>query len=121
MLDDILATSEKTLDGVAADIVATECFDDDYDIYSTSDYGDGPLALVAMHPAENLSLVDPFYKYLDRFKAADVYKYTGIDFLKFLDLPRDRAEAMLDKLDNLARKESTEVNNLLNGAMSGKR
>jgi hypothetical protein len=121
VLDEVLSTSEKTLDSIAAQIVATECYDEYFGIYETSSRGSSNYALVAMHEAEDLCAVDPFDVYLDRYMVTNVLKYTGIDFQTFLKFPRDRAEAILKRCDVVSSKEDTEVNDLVNSATGKKR
>lgn len=116
VLDTVLSTSEKTLDSIAAQIVATECYDEYFGIYQTSGQGHSNYALTALHNAEDLASVDPFDVYLERYLAANVLKYTGISFQEFLKLPRDRAEAILKRSDVVSSKEDASVASLMEGA-----
>lgn len=115
VLDDVLSTFEGTLDSIPAQIVITECYDDYFGVYADSSQRDNPYALIAMHEAEDLAMVDPFDVYLERYLVANVLKYTGMSFDTFLTVPRDRAEAILKRCDSVSSKEDTEVNKLMNG------
>ncbi|MNB58647.1 hypothetical protein D3C87_364500 [compost metagenome] len=114
-LDEVLSKYEGTLDSIPAQIIITECYDDYFGVYEQSSQGMSPYALVAMHEAEDLALVDPFDVYLERYLVANVLKYTGMSLDTFMKLPRDRAEAVLKRCDNVSTKEDTEVNKLMNG------
>ena len=115
-LDDVLSKFEGTLDSIPAQIVITECYDDYFGVYAQSSQGQSPYALIAMHESEDLALVDPFDVYLERYLVANVLKYTGMSLDTFLKQPRDRAEAILKRCDNVSSKEDTEVSKLMNGA-----
>jgi len=95
-------------------LVTNECFDEYFGIYESSSQGNSPYALVAMHEAEDPVLVDPFDMYLERYLAANVLKITGINFIDFLTLPRDRAEATLKRCDAISGREDREVDDLMN-------
>jgi len=113
-LDRVLATTDKTLDSVAAHLVITECYDEYFGVYESSSQGQSPFALVAMHEAEDLAAVDPYDVYLERYLAANVLRFTGISFQDFLKLPRDRAEAILSRCDAVSSKEDAQVQHLTN-------
>lgn len=115
-MDQALENFDGTLDPVAAQIVITECYDEFFEIYDNSHQGKSNFALVAMHEPEDLAIADPFDLYLERYMAAGVLKYTGIDFETFLSLPRDRVETILKRCDNMASKEEQGVNELLSQA-----
>lgn len=118
-LDQILSTSEKTLESIPAAIVTQECYDEYFGIYSNSSQGSSNLALVAMHEPEDLAICDPYDLYLERYLAANVLKYTGMSFTEFTGLTKDRAEAILRRCDAMATKEDAEVGNLVNGMKAG--
>ncbi len=101
------------MDSIASQLVVTECYDEYFDIYTNSSQGRSPFALAAMHEPEDLSLVDPFDTYMERYLAANVLKYFGIDFTTFLTLPRDRAEAILKRSDAISAKEDSSVGQLM--------
>lgn len=115
VLDTVLETYKGTLASIPSQIVVTECYDEYFGIYDQSSQGSNPFALVSMHESEDLVLADPFDVYLEKFLAAGVLKFTGMDFNTFLGLTRDRAEAVLRRCDAISSKEDTEVDNLLNG------
>jgi len=112
-LDKELSTFEGTLDSVAAHLVVTECYDEYFGIYENSSQGRSPFALAALHEPEDLSAVDPFDTYLERYLAANVLKFTGIDYVTFMTLPRDRAEAILKRCDSISMKEDASVGQLM--------
>lgn len=120
MLDKELSEFEGTLDSIAADIVITECYDEYFGVYQHSSQGMSPFALAALHEPEDLTAVDPFDLYLERYLAANVLKYCGVDFMEFMKFPRDRAEAILKRCDAISSREDSDVNNLLGGAGLGK-
>ncbi len=91
-----------------------ECYDEYFGIYQNSSQGNSPLALVALHEPEDLALADPFDRQLDRYLAANVLKYTGMDFKTFLQLPHYRAEVVLRRCDEISGKEDQAVNTLMN-------
>ncbi|MNG10775.1 hypothetical protein D3C84_942660 [compost metagenome] len=103
------------MDSIAAQIVITECYDEYFKIYESSSQGNSPLAIIAMHEAEDLALVDPYDLYLERYLAANVLKFTGMAFPEFMKLTKDRAEAILRRCDGMASKEDGEVANLVAG------
>jgi hypothetical protein len=121
ILDQVLAASEKVLTSIPAQIVARECYDDYFDINSTSKYGDSPHAPVAMHEAEDVTAVDPFDVYLEKYMVANVLKFTGISFDSFLKLTRERADAILKRCDLVSSKEDTAINSMMDSAKVGKK
>lgn len=120
LLDEVLSKSDKILDSIPAQIVARECYDDYFGVADSSEFRESNYSLIALHDAEDVCAVDSFDVYMDRYLAANVLKFTGINFSDFLKLSRERAEAILKRCDAVASKEDTAVQNMLNDA-TGKR
>jgi hypothetical protein len=121
ILDTVLAESDALLTSIPAQIVAIECYDDYFGIYSNSKFGESNFASVAMHDPEDVVAVDAYDVYLERYLVANVLKFTGMSFSEFLKLPRDRADAVLKRCDTVSTKEDTAVQNLMDGATGGKK
>lgn len=109
LIDKVLSEAVHPLDSIAAAIVTQEIYDEECGIYDTSTVADGPFALVSLHEAEDMSLADPYDRELDKFLNANVLKYTGTTWDKFLELPRDKCEKLLQRCDALANKEAEEA------------
>lgn len=109
LIDQLLVRTTKLLDSIAAQIVILETYDDEMGIYNTSSQADNALSLVSLHEAEDLSLVDPYDREMDRYLNANVLKYMGLSFNEYLELSRYRAEKMLARCDRLATKEAEEA------------
>lgn len=109
MIDRVLSETTETIGSIAAQIVTLEIYDEEVGIYATSSIGESALSLVALHEAEDMSIVDPFDRELDKYLNANVLKYTGVTFDQFLTYPRDKVEKMLKRCDLLATKESEEA------------
>lgn len=121
ILDQTLSEFDGTLGPIAAQWVVTECYDEYFNIYENSTLGSSPYALVSMHEPEDLTLASSYDLYLERYLEANVLKYTGINFNDFMQLPRDRGEAILKRCDEIASKEDTDVENLMNNLNNPKR
>jgi hypothetical protein len=109
LIDRVLSETKETLGSIPAQIVTLEIYDEEVGIYKTSTVDESGLSLVALHEAEDMSIVDPFDRELDKYLNANVLKYTGITFDQFLMYPRDKVEKMLKRCDQLASKESEEA------------
>lgn len=118
-LDRVLSTTEKTFPSIAAQLIINDCFDETFEILSNSSQSESNFASVCMHETEDMSLIDSYDVWLTRYMEANVLKYTGITYDKFLMLPRDRAEAVISKCESLDEKESAAVNGLMN-SLDGK-
>jgi hypothetical protein len=55
-----------------------------------------PLAVVAMHPKEDVLVGSLLYERLDQFIDKDVFKYTGLAWDRFLELPHYQCERILE-------------------------
>lgn len=110
----MLRSADKTLDSIAAQIVTLEIYDDEMKITESSTEGSKQYSLNALHEAEDLSIVDPYDQEMDKYLNANVMKYLGIPFDKFLSLPRYECEKILARCDRLANKEAEEAENALN-------
>lgn len=113
LIDQLVLHSDKVLDSIAAQIVILEAYDEEMRIYQTSTQADNTLSLVALHEAEDLSIVDPYDREMDRYLNANVLKYMGLSFNEYLKLSRYRAEKMLIRCDALAAKEAEEAENAM--------
>lgn len=115
LIDKVLSESDTVLDSIAAQIVTMEIYDDEVGTYESSTLPASGLSLVSLHESEDMSLVDPFDRELERYLNANVLKYTGITFDQFLNYPRDKTEKMLVRCDSLATKESKEAEEAMSG------
>lgn len=116
-----MSTYEGTLDPIAAQIIINECYDDLFGVYNSSSQGNSPYASAAMHEAEDMGRVDPFDLYLERYLVSNVLKYTGTTLDAFLDMPKNRAEALMSRCEAIAAKEDKEVDTLMNGGNNSNR
>lgn len=114
-----MASSEKVLGSIPAQILTMECYDDYFGIYAHSRRGGSNFAISEMHGPEDVIAVDSFDVFLDRYLSTNVLKYTGLNFESFMKLPRDRAEAVLKRCDHISTKEDTAVENMLANATAG--
>lgn len=114
LIDKVLSETEVTLSSIPAAIVIQEIYDEECGIYESSTAADGPYALVSLHEAEDMSLVDPFDREMDKYLNANVLKYTGITFERYLEFTRDKCEKLLLRCDALAEKEAKEAEAAMN-------
>lgn len=105
----MLSEATKPLSSIAAAIIIQEIYDEETGIYETSTVSEGQFSLVSLHEAEDMSLADPYDRELDKYLNANVLKYTGTTWDKFLELPRDKCEKLLLRCDALANKEAEEA------------
>ena len=117
----MLSQCDVITDSIAAQYVARECYDEYMGIYANSQHGDSNFALVAMHDPEDVAAVDTYDVYLEKYLVANVLKFTGMSFDKFLLLPRDRADAILKRCDTVSTKEDAAVSELMGGASGGRK
>lgn len=84
-----------------------DTYETGYGIYNHSLDVDGsrPLALVAMHWAENSCEGSVLYERIEQFKERNVYQTFGLSLAEFLDLPRD---VCIKILDTCGKKQKTE-------------
>lgn len=114
MIDQLLSTADKTVDSIAAAIITQEVYDDEMHIYATSSLGNNQFALNSLHEAEDMSLVDPYDREMEKYLNANVLKYFGISFDTFLGLSRLRCEKLLHRADALMTKEAQEAEDAMN-------
>lgn len=72
-----------------------------------------PMALMAMHPAEDSSTGSLLYERIEQFGEKQVPKWYGLSLKDFLSLPTDICIKILQECEKLRNKESTDTSNLI--------
>lgn len=91
-------------------LLLQDVYESGYGIYnhaSNSVDNSRPLALVAMHWAENASEGSVLYERIEQFRERNVYQTFGLSLTEFLDLPRD---ICIKILESCSKKQATEHN-----------
>lgn len=84
-----------------------------FGIYDHTQPHADPLALVMLHPAENVSSGGAIELRMEQFVEADVYKYTGVTMLDFFNSPREYCDLMI----KVAKKrQKAEIDAMTKGA-----
>lgn len=104
-----LAELEKPLSSIAAQLFTLETYDEEFGVYDSSTQQQTQFLLNAQHEAEDMSIVDPFDRELEKYLNANVLKYTGISFETYMSYSRDKCEKFLLRCDALATKEAEEA------------
>lgn len=104
-----MAELEKPLSSIAAQLLTLETYDEEFGVYETSTQQSTQFHLNAQHEAEDMSIVDPFDRELEKYLNANVLKYTGISFEVYMTYSRDKCEKFLLRCDALASKEAEEA------------
>lgn len=110
----MLSEAQNPIGSIPAQIVTNEIYDEEMGIEASSTIGDTMFSISSLHEAEDLSIVDPFDRELDKYLNANVLKYTGTTFDAFLMLPRDKCDKLLKRCDKLATKEAEEAEAAMN-------
>lgn len=71
-----------------------------------------PLALVALHEAEDLTRSAQLYTQLENYIKLDIYKHTGLSMTEFFELPRDLVNHIYNVAAEKQAVESRVVDNL---------
>lgn len=107
----------RTVDGVSAidaRIILLESYETAYGIYDHDNFDPHrPLALVAMHPAEDYTSVSRMKLTIERFFNNEVYKNFGLNLTEFLSLPREYTELLFEVIAKDASKEAPDLNKQL--------
>ena len=81
----------------------------DHDMYGLT----RPLALIAMHPSEDTSTNSALHDMIDKFADLNVYKYFGLSFDKFLELPSETVNKVLEVCAKRNKVEGAITNDML--------
>lgn len=94
-----LLDSVKALDPIQARIVLRDAYETSYGIYNhDTEDPSRPMALVALHPAENVTAHSRLYNTIRRYKMYDVKTHFGYNLSEFLELPREFTKFIFDVL-----------------------
>lgn len=78
-----------------AELAMRVAYDTEYGIYDHNTAHRSPMALVRMHPKEQLIEGGPLYKLVREYHSFKVYKEFGISLTEYLELPRFVTELLL--------------------------
>lgn len=67
-----------------------------------------PLSSIAAHPSETISVTSIFFNRYREYRKNNVYAFTGLTWLNFLDLPRDHCDSIISWTNAELREKSTE-------------
>lgn len=106
-----------TTDGYALSAVLNQAYDMSYGLFNyEAQERNHPLASVMLHPGERLDYNSPRKQRFVRYRAAQVYKHTGLDFDKFLARPPYEVEEILSFCDEAEKQDVKTAKDALNGA-----
>ncbi len=91
-----------------AQLMLAEKYETVYGIFNHSDDINRPLAVVALHPAENMASGSRLYERMAAFSDYNVGTRFNISFLDFMSCPRDVCDEMV-RLSVKYQKKSLEI------------
>lgn len=105
----------------AAEAIARACYQTEYGIFD-HDHAQGfkPLALVALHPKEDVVEGGLLFSHIRRYHSRQIYRNFGISLMEFLTLP----PYVVELLYEIAEAESVrteQVNNTIQRQLDGLR
>lgn len=97
----------------AAEYIARTSYQTEYGIYDHERlHGHQPLAVVAMHPKEDVIEGGPLFTHIRRYHSHQIYKQFGVSLTEFLELPLH----VVELLYAMAEAEATRVESGLRSA-----
>lgn len=101
---DALLRELPAVRATAAEIITLSCYQTEYEIFNhEKPHPQRPLALVAMHPKEDVMEGGPLYSHVRRYYNYQIYKHFGVSLVDFLELPMH----VVDLLYDIARADAT--------------
>ena len=96
-IQQLIDTSPK-LKFTDAQLLLMDAYETGFGIYNHAQHTDNsrPLALVAMHWAEDNTTQSLLHERIEQFKDRNVYQIFGLSLTEFLDLPRDVCTKILE-------------------------
>lgn len=73
-----------------------------------------PLASVALHEMEDITKTSSLYEVIEYYFSKDIMKNTGLSLDKFLDLPREIVNRIIELTNKKAIADNAVVDNLKN-------
>jgi hypothetical protein len=94
---DALLRELPAVRATAAEIITLSCYQTEYGIFNHErPHPERPLALVAMHPKEDVVEGGPLYSHIRRYYNYQIYKHFGLSLSEFLELPMHLADLLYD-------------------------
>lgn len=106
-------------DGFALQAVLNQAYDMSYGLFNYDAAEVHPLTSVAMHPGEQLHHKTPRQLLFLRYRAAQVFKHTGIPFDQFIHRPPYQVEEMLFMCAEAEKEDVNIATNAMNNAANG--
>jgi hypothetical protein len=92
------------ISSVETQLLMRDAYETTYGIHDHARQTDD-MSLIRHRPAENIDLFDPTPERMKAYHAAQVLKYTGITFDRFLDMPRYVGEMYIQSCLQLLKEE----------------
>lgn len=94
---DVLLQELPAVRPTAAEIITLSCYQTEYGIHPHDrPRPDRPLALVAMHPKEDVMEGGPLFSHIRKFYNYQITKHFGLSLSEFLELPPFVTELLYD-------------------------
>ena len=97
------------MDSISARLVMLDAYEVTYGIFNHADAAlsvSRPLALVAMHDKENVTVHSELYNTIRRFRRYKVSQHFGMSLTEFLSMPTEYCNMILQMLGDEAAKDA---------------
>jgi hypothetical protein len=84
------------------------------ELFSTDAASKRPLAMMALHPAEDHCKGSRIYELIKLFPILKIYQHYGMSLTDFLELPHDYADLILTESSNRYKKDAEQNESLIN-------
>lgn len=115
--EDVLSVVLKTAPALCSTdtkLLLLDRYDTGYKIYNhDSIINDRPLALIGMHPAEDISGFSTAYERINQFLNLQVGKFFNISFKDFIEFPNDIVIYMLEAAANMQKKDGIAASDMM--------
>lgn len=102
------------MSSIEARIALQEQYEQDFGLYN-HDSRPNPLALVSMHPKENVVEAGSLYSLVRRYVMLNVKDTFGLSLAEWLDLPYDMASLIRDICSTETKRKATAASNAKKG------
>lgn len=100
-------------DSISLKLVLQEEYETIYGICNHDDVNKNPLALVSMHPKENVASRSKLYNTIRRYDFHEIYQKFGVSLPEFLGLPHEYVELLFQMSAEKAKEKQPGIDKVL--------
>jgi hypothetical protein len=109
-IQELLEKFKNRLSSIDAQLVLRDQYEVKYGIYDhTREDAAHPLQLVFQHWSEDTVTNGELHERIKRYIDLDIFKYTGIPFDRFMELPTYEGRLIIDAISQKIKKEAPKV------------